>query len=71
MEIDVLGKVAENGEPNMEKAVCYGCHQQIVIAWLNVKKTKCPTCHQVGRWYRPDVGAELPPAEEPVEIEEG
>lgn len=55
-EIDVLGKIVnhQQEEANMERAICYGCGQEIVITWLEVKKTKCPGCGQVGRWYTPN-----------------
>jgi len=62
-EVDVLGKIVS--EANMERAICYGCEQQIVIAWLDVKKTRCKSCGQVGRWYLPDHRGE--PAGEPGE----
>lgn len=56
MEVNVLGKLVgqEKEEPNMERAICYGCGQEIVVAWLDIKKTKCSSCHQVGRWYTPN-----------------
>ncbi|GAI98625.1 unnamed protein product, partial [marine sediment metagenome] len=55
-EVNVLGSIVsqETEEPNMERAICYGCGQQIVVAWLNIKKTKCTQCGQVGKWYTPD-----------------
>ena len=51
-EVNILGRITS--QANLERAVCYGCGQQIVIAWLDVKKTECPNCHQVGNWYAPD-----------------
>lgn len=55
-EVNVLGSIVDQSGPeaNLERAICYGCQQQIVIAWLDVKKTKCPSCGQVGRWYLPN-----------------
>ncbi|MBA7562314.1 Tyrosine recombinase XerC [subsurface metagenome] len=55
-EVNVLGGIVDQAdiETNLERAICYGCKQQIVIAWLDVKKTKCPNCGQVGRWYLPN-----------------
>ena len=51
--VDVLGKVSDNGAAIMQSAVCDGCKQEVVIAWVDVEKTKCPNCGQVGRWYIP------------------
>jgi integrase len=68
-EVNVLGSIVDQSdmEANLERAVCYGCHQQIVIAWLDVKETECPDCHQVGKWYLPNhrtEGVNLHPTEE-------
>lgn len=56
-QVDVLGKVL-NGEPYnrppLERAKCYGCGQEVVVEFVNLKQTECPGCHQVGRWYTPD-----------------
>ncbi len=64
-EVNVLGKIViqEKEEPNLERAICYGCGQEIVVAWLAIKKTKCPQCGQVGRWYTPDHRTEQPVGE--------
>lgn len=65
-KVNVLGRIVgqEKEEPNMERAICYGCGQEIVVAWLNIKKTKCSQCGQVGKWYSPDHRTEEPVAGE-------
>ena len=50
--VDVLGKIA--GPSFVERAKCYACQHEIVLELAKVKETKCPKCHQLGRWYLPD-----------------
>ena len=50
--IDVLGHIAAPAP--LERARCYGCHQEIVLELEKVKETECPECHQVGKWYLPN-----------------
>lgn len=50
--VNVLGKIV--GPSPMERAKCYGCHQEIVLELAKAKETECPGCGQVGKWYLPD-----------------
>ena len=51
-KVDVLGKIA--GISPLERAKCYGCGQEVVVEFVNLKQTECPGCHQVGNWYTPN-----------------
>jgi len=51
-KVNVLGKIA--GPSPLERAKCYGCGQEVVVEFVNLKQTECPSCHQVGKWYTPN-----------------
>jgi len=51
-KVNVLGKIA--GQSEYERAICYGCGQEVVVEFVKVKETKCPGCGQAGKFYTPD-----------------
>lgn len=51
-QVDVLGKLTTSSP--LERARCYGCGQEVVVAMVDLKQTECPYCHQVGVWYTPN-----------------
>ena len=57
-QLDVLGRIA--GQSVFERARCYGCGQEVVVEFVNIKETECPYCHQVGNWYTPNHRTEQP-----------
>jgi integrase len=50
---DVLGRIKSPADET--RAICFGCNKEIKVKLGSVKKTKCPGCGQVGKWYLPDV----------------
>jgi len=61
-QLDVLGRIA--GQSVFERARCYGCGQELVAEFVNIKETECPYCHQVGNWYTPNHRTEQPAGNE-------
>lgn len=52
-EVNVLGHISPKSE--LQKATCFGCGLEIRVALKDVKTTECLRCHQVGKWYLPEV----------------
>jgi integrase len=52
-QVNVLGHLTHPEDET--RAICFGCNAEIRTKLADVKKTKCPGCGQVGKWYLPDV----------------
>lgn len=62
--VNVLGHIAPKDE--FVRAICFGCDLEIRVALRDVLTTECLRCHQVGKWYLPEI---MPP--EMAEVKKG